>query len=222
MLRPTRILRAQSQWQIRIPKSTFPPRPTDNSKYLPHCTAGFYRWQKKARKDEVASGKAETFTLHDGPPYANGPLHIGHAVNKITKDIICRFEAGQGKLVDYIPGWDCHGLPIELKALQAQNAQKTGTDSTAEVTTSHGKEVDIRLAAYKLATRTIVEQMKGFKEWAVMGDWDNAYKTMDRKYELRQLEVFKTMCEKGKFHLFSFKHISIRADFQKYREVIIH
>jgi isoleucyl-tRNA synthetase len=127
-----------------------------------------------------------TFTLHDGPPYANGPLHVGHALNKITKDIICRFEVTQGKKVSYIPGWDCHGLPIEIKALQAQKKDA-----------SQISPVGVREAARKLATRTIEEQKRGFKEWAVMGDWDNAYKTMEKGFEIRQLEVFKTMFEKG-------------------------
>jgi isoleucyl-tRNA synthetase len=136
--------------------------------------------------DNSATLKRKTFTLHDGPPYANGPLHAGHALNKITKDIICRYQVTQGKEVSYIPGWDCHGLPIEIKALQAQ---KKDASQTSPVT--------VRAAARQLATRTIEDQKRGFKEWAVMGDWDNAYKTMERGFEIRQLEVFKTMFEKG-------------------------
>jgi isoleucyl-tRNA synthetase len=136
--------------------------------------------------EKEGSAPRESFTLHDGPPYANGPLHIGHALNKITKDIICRHEVGQGKKVSYIPGWDCHGLPIEIKALQAQKKDAAQADP-----------VSVRDAARELATRTIEEQKKGFKEWAVMGDWDNAYQTMERGFEIRQLEVFKAMFEKG-------------------------
>lgn len=128
----------------------------------------------------------ETFTLHDGPPYANGPLHIGHSLNKITKDIICRFEVGQGKKVSYIPGWDCHGLPIEIKALQARKKDHAETDP-----------VSVREAARELATNTVELQKAGFKEWAVMGDWDNAYKTMEKEFEIRQLEIFKSMFEAG-------------------------
>lgn len=95
--------------------------------------------------------------------------------------------------MDYIPGWDCHGLPIELKALQSQ---KIALDGDAQ-SNAQSKAVAVRKAARGLATRTITEQMKGFKEWAVMGDWDNAYKTMNRNFEIRQLEVFKKMYEKG-------------------------
>lgn len=124
--------------------------------------------------------------LHDGPPYANGSLHIGHALNKILKDVICRFEISRGKRVSYIPGWDCHGLPIEIKALQALQKSHESMTPTA-----------IRDAARQLADRTVGEQKKGFKEWAVMGDWDNAWRTMDKEYVLRQLQVFKQMVEKG-------------------------
>lgn len=212
MLTPTRILRASWSNTLRLPKSNFPPRPlaSANREYLRRCTDELYAWQRsperivyrghaaKQRDDgqtEVggALGKElevssciTSFTLHDGPPYANGPLHIGHALNKITKDVICRFEVGQGKKVSYIPGWDCHGLPIEVKALQAQKKDAAQTDP-----------VSVREAARELATRTMEEQKKGFKEWAVMGDWDNAYQTMERGFELRQLQVFKTMFEKG-------------------------
>lgn len=198
MLTPTRVLRASWSSTLRLPKSSFPPRPSPatNAEYLRRCTDDLYTWQRSANrfealnkfKDGAATNSVvlTTFTLHDGPPYANGPLHIGHALNKITKDIICRYEVTQGKQVSYIPGWDCHGLPIEIKALQAQ---KKDAAQTSPIT--------VREAARQLATRTIKEQMRGFKEWAVMGDWDNAYKTMERGFEIRQLEVFKTMFEKG-------------------------
>lgn len=189
MVAPTRLLRASWSSTLRLPKSTFPPRPLPVSRpnYLRRCTDELYAWQQKTRASPDADGKAPaSFTLHDGPPYANGPLHIGHALNKITKDIICRYQVGQGKKVSYIPGWDCHGLPIEIKALQAQKKDLAQTDA-----------VSVREAARELAANTVESQMKGFKEWAVMGDWDNAYKTMDKGFEIRQLEVFKNMFEKG-------------------------
>jgi isoleucyl-tRNA synthetase len=208
MLTSTRVLRASWSSTLRLPKSSFPPRPSPatNAEYLRRCTDDLYSWQRSADRlkalskiksssealsalspdDNLATLKRKTFTLHDGPPYANGPLHAGHALNKITKDIICRYQVTQGKEVSYIPGWDCHGLPIEIKALQAQ---KKDASQTSPVT--------VRAAARQLATRTIEDQKRGFKEWAVMGDWDNAYKTMERGFEIRQLEVFKTMFEKG-------------------------
>ncbi|KAL1611568.1 isoleucine-tRNA ligase [Nothophoma quercina] len=181
MLTPTRILRASYSSTLRLPKSPFPPRPLPEKTplYLQRCTDDLYAWQR-------TRSTSKTFTLHDGPPYANGPLHIGHALNKITKDIICRFEVAQGKKVSYIPGWDCHGLPIEIKALQAAKKSLGDTDAVA-----------IRTAARELAATTVRAQKKGFKEWGVMGDWENAYQTMEKGFELRQLEVFREMWEKG-------------------------
>ncbi|KAF1365832.1 isoleucyl-tRNA synthetase [Lizonia empirigonia] len=180
MLTPTRILRASYSSTLRLPKSSFPPRPLPEKTplYLQRCTDDLYAWQR--------ARSAKSFTLHDGPPYANGPLHIGHALNKITKDIICRFHVARGEQVSYIPGWDCHGLPIEIKALQAAKKSLANTDA-----------VSIRSAARELAATTVESQKRGFKEWGVMGDWENAYQTMEKGFELRQLDVFKDMWEKG-------------------------
>ena len=125
--------------------------------------------------------------LHDGPPYANGGLHVGHALNKILKDIICRTQLACGKRVQYVPGWDCHGLPIELKAVE-QHGWKEGKASDA---------LAIRQAARAFAQSAVEEQMKGFKSWGVMGDWQGHWKTMDESFELRQLAVFKAMANKG-------------------------
>jgi len=208
MLAPTRVLRASWSSTLRLPKSSFPPRPSPaaNAEYLRRCTDDLYAWQRSddrsnavpkthdklgapsgaSPNDKALNTTQATFTLHDGPPYANGPLHIGHALNKITKDMICRYQVTQGKKVSYIPGWDCHGLPIEIKALQAQKKDATQTSPVA-----------VREAARELATRAIEEQKRGFKEWAVMGDWENAYRTMEPGFEIRQLEVFKAMFEKG-------------------------
>lgn len=190
MLTPTRILRASWSSTLRLPKSGFParPLPAANAQYLRRSTDELYAWQQSNRSKPGANGQEiSTFTLHDGPPYANGPLHVGHALNKITKDVICRYELGQGKKVSYIPGWDCHGLPIEIKALQAQ---KKDVDA-------HTDPVSVRQAARELATTTVEEQKKGFKEWAVMGDWDHAYTTMDPSFEIRQLQIFKEMFDRG-------------------------
>ncbi|KZM19735.1 Isoleucine--tRNA ligase [Ascochyta rabiei] len=181
MLTPTRFLRASYSSTLRLPKSPFPPRPLPDKTplYLQRCTDDLYAWQR-------TRAAAKAFTLHDGPPYANGPLHIGHALNKITKDIICRFHVTRGERVSYIPGWDCHGLPIEIKALQAAKKSFANTDA-----------ISIRTAARELAAATVESQKQGFKEWGVMGDWQNAYQTMEKQFELRQLEVFREMWEKG-------------------------
>ena len=205
MLTPTCLLRAQWTSTLHLPKSVFPARPTPASTalYLKQCTDDLYSWQQSKHYDPNcnANSRPETFVLHDGPPYANGPLHIGHALNKITKDLVCRFQVGQGKLVNYIPGWDCHGLPIEIKALQAQEG-KGAVDGNGKAR-SRLSAIQVREAARHLAARTIRKQMEGFKKWAVMGDWENAYTTMNKDFEMRQLGVFKEMVEKGEVRLWN-------------------
>ena len=169
---------------LRLPKSTFPPRAAlaDQAKYLQRCTDDLYKWQRSHRL--VLNN---SFVLHDGPPYANGELHVGHALNKILKDIICRTQLARGKRVHYVPGWDCHGLPIEIKALQHQGwKERKASDALA-----------VRAAARAFAQGAVEEQMKGFKSWAVMGDWEGHWKTMDRSFELRQMAVFRAMAAKG-------------------------
>ena len=116
-------------------------------------------------------------------------MHIGHALNKILKDMICRFQISQGKLVSYIPGWDCHGLPIEVKAIQAL---MSGAEHKHDA-------IEIRKAAKALAESTVERQKSGFREWAVIGDWDRAYTTMEKGFEMRQLGIFRAMVERGMF-----------------------
>lgn len=169
---------------LRLPGSKFPPRPPPQAltQYISRCD-GLYSWQKNARP----AGEHKIFTLHDGPPYANGDLHVGHALNKITKDIICRSKLAEGYGVNYTPGWDCHGLPIELKALEKNGwGRGQGIDP-----------VKIRGAARGFASKTIEKQMKGFRSWGIMADWDNRWTTMDKEFELRQLAVFKAMADYG-------------------------
>jgi len=169
---------------LRLPKSTFPPRAAsaDQAKYLQRCTDDLYTWQTRHR-----SVQNNSFVLHDGPPYANGGLHVGHALNKILKDIICRTQLARGKRVQYVPGWDCHGLPIEIKALEHHGWKERQASNALAV----------RAAARAFAQGAVEEQMKSFKSWAVMGDWDGHWKTMDKSFELRQLGVFKEMADKG-------------------------
>ncbi|KAL9618227.1 MAG: hypothetical protein Q9160_007061 [Pyrenula sp. 1 TL-2023] len=175
-------MRLPSPWSttIRLPKSNFPVRPLirDRPNLLQRCTDDYYEWQRTATQTP--------FILHDGPPYANGSLHIGHALNKILKDIICRTHVSRGRPVQYVPGWDCHGLPIELKALE--NA------------TVKNDAISIRGAARKLAEAATKEQKAEFRSWAVMGDWSNAWTTMDQRFELDQLRVFQKMVYNGLIH----------------------
>ena len=129
----------------------------------------------------------EPFVLHDGPPYANGSLHIGHALNKILKDTINKYQMLRGRKVRYIPGWDCHGLPIELKVLQ-----NLDTETRANLT-----PMTLRHKARDFALKTIDEQRESFKRYGVWGDWDAPYMTLQPEYEAAQIGVFGQMYLKG-------------------------
>jgi isoleucyl-tRNA synthetase len=129
----------------------------------------------------------DAFILHDGPPYANGALHIGHALNKILKDIINRYQILQGRKVRYVPGWDCHGLPIELKVLQQMK------QSEREQLTP----LTLRQKAKEFALETVDQQRESFKRYGVWGDWDNPYLTLKPEYEAAQIGVFAQMVLKG-------------------------
>ena len=137
------------------------------------CSKQLYTWQQQNLSNE------KKFVLHDGPPYANGSLHMGHALNKILKDFVNRYKLLRGHKVHYIPGWDCHGLPIEMKAIHQ------GDDSSSKMSPT-----EIRRLAREFAEETIQRQRKDFERWGIMGDWDNYYTTMHPLFEARQLEVF--------------------------------
>ncbi|KAG5999527.1 hypothetical protein E4U43_002019 [Claviceps pusilla] len=166
---------------LKLPKSSFPARPNPKfqQRHLRECSDDLYQWQSNTRSQQ------DPFVLHDGPPYANGPLHIGHAINKILKDMILRMQVQSGRRVAYRPSWDCHGLPIEMKALES--------NPTAGGLTP----VKVRESARRLASKTITEQMKGFQSFGIMADWNNKWTTMDREYEIRQLRVFQKMVRHG-------------------------
>jgi isoleucyl-tRNA synthetase len=129
----------------------------------------------------------EPFILHDGPPYANGDLHIGHALNKTLKDIINKFQLLQGRKVNYVPGWDCHGLPIELKVLQTLKGEER----------SQLTPLSLRHKARDFALVTINKQRESFKRYGVWGEWDHPYMTLKPEYEAAQIDVFGQMVLKG-------------------------
>ncbi|XP_038667926.1 isoleucine--tRNA ligase, mitochondrial [Scyliorhinus canicula] len=137
-----------------------------------------YSWQRNR--------KGKNFCIHDGPPYANGDPHVGHALNKVLKDIANRFQMMRGSRIHFVPGWDCHGLPIELKAL-AECGEEAKTLSP----------IEIRQKAKEFAERTIERQRAAFIRWGVMADWDKCYYTYDKSYEAKQLKVFHKMFDKG-------------------------
>ncbi len=145
-------------------------------------------WQDEQIYQSVsASNSGEPFVLHDGPPYANGSLHMGHALNKILKDIINKYQLLQGRKVCYIPGWDCHGLPIELKVLQEmkQSERKNLTP------------IQLRQRAETWAMAQVNQQRDSFKRYGIWGNWDEPYLTLKPEYEAAQIAVFGQMYLKG-------------------------
>jgi len=149
------------------------------------------QWQEKdlyKKIREVSDGRP-TFILHDGPPYANGSIHIGHAVNKILKDIIIKSRTLDGFDAPYVPGWDCHGLPIELNV-----EKKVGKP---------GKKVDAKTFRDKCreyAQTQVNGQREDFKRLGVLGDWDNPYLTMDFQFEANIVRTLGKIIDKGHLH----------------------
>jgi isoleucyl-tRNA synthetase len=145
-------------------------------------------WAEQEIYENLSKGNpGDLFILHDGPPYANGALHIGHALNKILKDIINKYQLLQGRKVRYVPGWDCHGLPIELKVLQTLKPEER-----KQLT-----PLSLRQKAKEFALQTVAQQSKSFQRYGVWGDWDHPYLTLSPEYEAAQIGVFGQMVLKG-------------------------
>ncbi|MFT7824171.1 MAG: isoleucine--tRNA ligase [Sulfurimonas sp.] len=176
---------------LLLPKTDFPMRGNlpnnEPKKYNTWFDTDIYE-QMKAKREG-----AEMFTLHDGPPYANGDIHIGHALNKILKDIILKYNYFQGKAVRMTPGWDCHGLPIEQKVeekLGKSKKEAMPTEKFRELCRAHAaKFVDI--------------QREGFKSLGCIADWNNPYVTMDFKFEAN---IYRTLCDVAKRGLLVERH----------------
>ncbi len=172
---------------INLPQTDFPMK-ADLAQREP---AQLRMWQEQdlyGRLREVARGRPR-FVLHDGPPYANGAIHIGHAVNKILKDIIVKARSLEGFDSPYIPGWDCHGLPIELAVEKKFGRPGGKLDATA-----------FRAACRKFATEQVELQREGFERLGVLGDWQRPYLTMDPQYEAEQIRAFGQIVRNG--HLY--------------------
>ncbi|MBQ8911492.1 MAG: class I tRNA ligase family protein, partial [Clostridia bacterium] len=127
-----------------------------------------------------------SFVLHDGPPFSNGYIHMGHALNKALKDFIVRSHAMMGYYTPYVPGWDNHGLPIE-RAIE-ESKKKLNKDMSVP---------QFRAACEDFAEDFIGKQMAGFKRLGLVGDWEHPYRTMDRHFEAQEVKVFGKMFDKG-------------------------
>ncbi|MER1934536.1 MAG: class I tRNA ligase family protein, partial [Priestia megaterium] len=126
------------------------------------------------------------FVLHDGPPYANGDIHMGHALNKILKDFIVRYKSMSGFCAPYVPGWDTHGLPIE-----------TALTKNKKVNRKEMTVAEFRKLCEQYAWEQVNGQREQFKRLGVRGDWDNPYVTLQPQYEAQQIKVFGDMAKKG-------------------------
>ena len=170
---------------LNLPDTPFPMRGD-----LPRREPGWVQqWEKSGDKEglykrlrDARVGKP-LFVLHDGPPYANGQIHMGHAVNKVLKDMIVKTRQLMGFDAQYAPGWDCHGLPIE-NAIEKEFGRKLSRD-------------DMQARSRAFATAQIGQQMVDFKRLGVLGDWEHPYKTMDFANEAGELRAFKRVIERG-------------------------
>lgn len=169
---------------LNLPETKFPMR-GDLVKKEPKILQRWYNDNLYHLIRNIKKGK-KLFILHDGPPYANGLLHIGHAVNKVLKDIILKSKGMAGFDSPYIPGWDCHGLPIELKV-----EQKLGKPG------SQISHTDFRKACRHYASQQIFLQKKDFIRMGVLGDWENPYLTMNFHTEANIIRVLSQIIAKG-------------------------
>jgi isoleucyl-tRNA synthetase len=170
-----------AKYKLNLPETPFPMR-GDLAKREP---VWLKQWQEKKLYQKIRQARkgAKKFILHDGPPYANGDIHIGHAVNKILKDIIVKSKTLSGFDAPYVPGWDCHGLPIELMV------EKT-----------HGKNIppaQFRELCRAYAAEQIERQKKDFIRLGVLGDWENPYRTMDYKTEADIMRALGAIYKNG-------------------------
>jgi isoleucyl-tRNA synthetase len=149
------------------------------------------KWNEQNIYEEIMKSRksGETFILHDGPPYANGNIHVGTALNKILKDIIIKHKTMMGYKSPYVPGWDCHGLPIELQVMKELQGDKSNYD-----------RVTIRKKCRKFAEKYVKVMVDEFKRLGVFGEFNNPYLTMSLKYEAKILEVLGEIYKKGYIH----------------------
>ncbi|MGL4998958.1 MAG: isoleucine--tRNA ligase [Cetobacterium sp.] len=167
---------------LNLPKTSFQMRanlPTKEPNILK-------KWDEQKIYEKGLEKGGESFILHDGPPYANGGIHIGHALNKILKDIILKYKRLTGYTVPYVPGWDTHGLPIELKVSEELGSKMKEMSA-----------LEIREKCAEYAKKWVEIQKEGFQRLGILGEWDKPYLTLNPEYEAKQLEVFGELYENG-------------------------
>ncbi len=174
---------------LNLPQTTFPMKA--NLKDMEPRIQGFWDETKLYNlMCEKNAGKPK-YILHDGPPYANGHIHMGHALNKILKDIIVKYKAMSGFDAPYVPGWDCHGMPIEHQVMkELKNKEKDAKAGEVNAT-------NIRRMCADYAAKFIDIQRKEFKRLGIFGDWENPYLTMSPEYSASIIEVFEQLVRNG-------------------------
>ena len=170
---------------LNLPKTSFPMKANLPSRE-PQILSKWKDLYRKVR--EVRKGE-KIFLLHDGPPYANGHIHIGHALNKILKDIINKYNLMIGRDILYVPGWDCHGLPIERQVEKELKSQKKRKEDMPKT--------EFRKLCREYASKFVEIQREEFIRLGVLGDWENPYLTMDSKYEAQEIRELGRFFEKG-------------------------
>jgi isoleucyl-tRNA synthetase len=173
---------------VNLPQTDFPMK-ADLAQREPKQIELWAQQRIYERIREVSAGRKRRFVLHDGPPYANGPLHLGHVVNKVLKDIVVKSRSMDGCDAPYIPGWDCHGLPIELAVEKKHGKPGQKLDAAA-----------FRAACRAFAQSQIDLQRTGFKRLGVFGDWERPYLTMAPGYEAQQIRAIGKIIANG--HLY--------------------
>jgi isoleucyl-tRNA synthetase len=169
---------------INLPQTDFPMK-ADLARREPEIQKSWEDRKIYSKLRDVARGRP-TFILTDGPPYANGPIHLGHAINKVLKDIVVKSRTLDGFDAPYVPGWDCHGLPIEHQIEKTRGKEIKALEPRA-----------FREACRKYAMEQVVVQRDGFKRLGVLADWDRAFTTMDRAYEAEQLRALAQILRNG-------------------------
>jgi len=170
---------------LQLPQTDFPMR-GDLPKREPAWLAEWERVGRYAQIQQASADRARTFVLHDGPPYANGAIHLGHAVNKILKDIVVKSRLLAGFRAPYVPGWDCHGLPIEIAVEKKFGKAGEKLDAAA-----------FRQKCREYAAQQIDVQRADFKRLGVLGDWEHPYRTMDFSYEADMLRALARIIARG-------------------------
>src|SRR5450756_1331939 len=204
------------KYKLNLPRTDFPMK----ADLVAREPIRLEQWQSARLYETIRARRANTpkFVLHDGPPFANGEVHIGTALNKILKDIVIKHQTLRGFNAPYIPGWDCHGLPIEFKVSQEMRKQQSAADIVSADQTSstavakqnedgtsgrmpearlENTAATIRKACEAYARKYIDVQRTQFKRLGVLGDWENPYLTLNKEYEADELRLFADIVAQG-------------------------